>query len=124
MEEERVKEVYFKSLMIADLQNRTARVQLFEKGLNVVTSADNHVGKSSLLKSLYYTLGAEVDYDSVWDKQSKLYIATLAVGEKEYRVAMYNFDCLSQTVKVIHCNIGCRRERISSCTFFETIRCI
>ena len=89
MEEERVKAVYFKSLMIADLQNRTARVQLFEKGLNVVTSADNHVGKSSLLKSLYYTLGAEVDYDSVWDKQSKLYIATLAVGEKEYRVARF-----------------------------------
>ena len=84
-----MKEVYFKSLMIADLQNRTARVQLFEKGLNVVTSADNHVGKSSLLKSLYYTLGAEVDYDSVWDKQSKLYTATLAVGEKEYRVARF-----------------------------------
>ena len=84
-----MKEVYFKSLMIADLQNRTARIQLFEKGLNVVTSADNHVGKSSLLKSLYYTLGAEVDYDSVWDKQSKLYIATLAVGEKEYRVARF-----------------------------------
>lgn len=81
-----MKEVYFKNLMIADLQNRTARVQSFEKGLNVVTSADNHVGKSSLLKSLYYTLGAEVDYDSVWDKQSKLYIATLGVGEKEYRV--------------------------------------
>ena len=75
--------------MIADLQNRTARVQSFEKGLNVVTSADNHVGKSSLLKSLYYTLGAEVDYDSVWDKQSKLYIATLGVGEKEYRVARF-----------------------------------
>ena len=84
-----MKEVYFKCLMIADLQNRTARVQLFEKGLNVVTSADNHVGKSSLLKSLYYTLGAEVDYDSVWDKQSKLYTATLAVGEKEYRVARF-----------------------------------
>ncbi|MBD5150890.1 MAG: hypothetical protein HDT18_11115 [Oscillibacter sp.] len=81
-----MKEVYFKNLMIADLQNRTARVQLFEKGLNVVTSTDNHMGKSSLLKSLYYTLGAEVDYDSVWDKQSKLYIATLGVGGKEYRV--------------------------------------
>lgn len=84
-----MKEVYFKNLMIADLQNRTARAQSFEKGLNVVTSADNHVGKSSLLKSLYYTLGAEVDYDSVWDKQSKLYIATLGVGEKEYRVARF-----------------------------------
>lgn len=34
-------------------------------------------------------MGAEVDYDSVWDKQSKLYIATLGVGEKEYRVARF-----------------------------------
>ena len=67
-----MKEVYFKQIMIADLQNKTARVQPFEKGLNVVTSIDNHVGKSSLLKSLYYTLGAEVDFDSVWDRQSKL----------------------------------------------------
>lgn len=46
-----MKEVYFKQIMIADLQNKTARVQPFEKGLNVVTSIDNHVGKSSLLKS-------------------------------------------------------------------------
>lgn len=89
MEEECMKEVYFKNLMIADLQTHTARFQPFEKGLNVVTSEDNHVGKSSLLKSLYYTLGAEVDFDYVWDKQSKLYIATLSVGEKEYRVVRF-----------------------------------
>lgn len=84
-----MKEVYFKNLIIADLQKNTARVQSFEKGLNVVTSTDNHVGKSSLLKSLYYTLGAEVDFDSVWDKHSKLYIVTLGVGEKEYRVVRF-----------------------------------
>ena len=84
-----MKEVYFKNLMIADLQKHTARVQSFEKGLNVVTSGDNHVGKSSLLKALYYTLGAEVDFDSVWDKHSKLYIATLGVDEKEYRVVRF-----------------------------------
>lgn len=84
-----MKEVYFKELIIADLQNHTARVQSFEKGLNVVTSADNHVGKSSLLKSLYYTLGAEVDFDSVWDRQSKLYIATISVDELEYRIVRF-----------------------------------
>ena len=66
-----MKEVYFKEIMIADMQNETARIQPFEKGLNVVTSVDNHMGKSSLLKSMYYTLGAEVDFDSVWDKQFK-----------------------------------------------------
>lgn len=84
-----MKEVYFKKLMIADLRTHTAYVQSFEKGLNVVTSTDNHVGKSSLLKSLYYTLGAKVKFDSVWDEQSKLYIATLSVGENEYRVVRF-----------------------------------
>lgn len=84
-----MKEVYFKQIMIADLQSKTARVQPFEKGLNVITSTDNHVGKSSLLKSLYYTLGAEVDFDSVWDKQSKLYVVTLSVNEREYCVARF-----------------------------------
>ena len=65
-----MKEVYFKQIMIADLQNKTARVQPFEKGLNVVTSIDNHVGKSSLLKSLYYTFGAKDDIHSDCDRQS------------------------------------------------------
>ena len=61
----------------------------FEKGLNVVTSIDNHVGKSSLLKSLYYTLGAKVDFDSVWDRRSKLYVVTLSVDETEYCIARF-----------------------------------
>lgn len=84
-----MREVYFQSILIADLQNHTARLQKFSKGLNVVTSTDNHVGKSSLLKSLYYTLGAEVDFDSVWDRNSKLYLATICVDDDVYRVVRY-----------------------------------
>lgn len=96
-----MKEVYFQSILIADLQKSTARFQEFTKGLNVVTSVDNHVGKSSLLKALYYTLGAEVEYDPVWDKNTKLYIATICVDADIYRVvrfmkrfAVFHFDKL------------------------------
>lgn len=89
METSAVKEVCFQSILIADLQKNTARFQEFSKGLNVVTSADNHVGKSSLLKALYYTLGAEVDYDPVWDKNTKLYIATIQVDDDIYRIARF-----------------------------------
>ncbi len=98
-----MKQVYFKSLMIADLQEHTARFQKFEKGLNVITSTDNHVGKSSLLKSLYYSLGAEVNFDSIWDIKSKLYIATISVDETDYlivrrmkRFAVFKGDVLLQ----------------------------
>ena len=84
-----MKNVYFKSIIIADLQSETARSQTFEKGFNVITSADNHVGKSSLLKSLYYTLGAEVKFDSVWTRQPKMYVLSLDVDGKEYCVARF-----------------------------------
>ena len=84
-----MKEVFFQSILIADLQRKTARLQNFSKGLNIVTSTDNHVGKSSLLKSLYYTLGAEVEFDSVWDKNTKLYIATVYVNDELYRIARF-----------------------------------
>ena len=79
----------FKEILIADINTHKAYRQHFSAGLNVVTSRDNHVGKSSLLKSLYYTLGAEVEYDHEWDKSSKLYILTFEVKKKEYRIVRF-----------------------------------
>lgn len=79
----------FKEILIADINTHKAYRQQFSAGLNVVTSKDNHVGKSSLLKSLYYTLGAEVEYDHEWDKSSKLYILTFEVKKKEYRIVRF-----------------------------------
>ena len=69
-----MKEMYFDNILIADIVEKTAHFHKFEKGFNVVTSQDNHVGKSSLLKSLYFAMGAEVDFDNVWNKNTKLYV--------------------------------------------------
>lgn len=80
-------EMYFKNILISDVQTHKARFQEFSKGFNVITSNDNHVGKSSLLKSLYYTLGAEVEYDAIWDKNSKLYVVTISVNNQDYVIA-------------------------------------
>ena len=79
----------FKDILIADLNTHKAYQQSFSAGLNVVTSRKNHVGKSSLLKSLYHTLGAEVEYDHEWDKSSKLYILTFDVNNEEYRIVRF-----------------------------------
>lgn len=80
-------EMYFKSVLIADIKDRTAHFQTFEKGFNVITSQENHVGKSSMLKSLYYAMGAEVDYDNVWDKNTKVYIVEVCINDKNYTIA-------------------------------------
>lgn len=81
--------MYFEQIIIADINKKTARLQRFNQGLNVITSEENHVGKSSLLKSLYYTLGAEVIYDNVWDKNTKVYIVDFILNDKKYRIARY-----------------------------------
>ena len=84
-----MKEMYFDNILIADITEKTARFHKFEKGFNVITSQDNHVGKSSLLKSLYYTMGAEVEFDNVWNKNNKIYVVEFYVDKIKYRVARW-----------------------------------
>lgn len=80
----------FQNILIADISKKVAKWQQFSKGLNVVTGIDNHVGKSSLLKSLFYALGADVAFDSAWDQNSKIYVATINVDDKTYRIARFS----------------------------------
>lgn len=82
-------EMIINSILIADVIKKKAHFQSFTKGLNVVTGSDNHVGKSSLLKSLYHTLGANVDFDSIWDINSKLFALDFSVNGTVYRIARF-----------------------------------
>ena len=84
-----MKEMYFDNILIADIVEKTAYFHKFEKGFNVVTSKDNHVGKSSLLKSLYFAMGAEVGFDNVWNKNTKLYVVEFYIDEIKFRVARW-----------------------------------
>jgi len=78
--------VFFKDILIADINVKKAKYVQFQAGLNVVTSTENHVGKSSLAKSLYYCLGAEIDFDGTWDKNNKLYAICVDVDGIEYTI--------------------------------------
>ncbi len=84
-----MKELFFNSILIAGISKKTAKFQEFSKGFNIITSSDNHVGKSSLVKSLYYALGAEIEFDSTWDKTSKIYIVNFSVNNKKYRIVRF-----------------------------------
>ena len=84
-----MKELIFNSILIADISKKTARYHEFSEGFNVVTSSDNHVGKSSLVKSLYYAFGAEVEFDDTWNKNSKIYVVNFMVDDKKYRIARF-----------------------------------
>ncbi|MDF2943917.1 MAG: hypothetical protein K0S01_2775 [Herbinix sp.] len=82
-----MKEMCFSNILIADINQKTAHFHEFDKGFNVITSQDNHVGKSSMLKSLYYAMGAEVEFDNVWDKNTKLCIVEFCINNIKYKIA-------------------------------------
>ena len=79
--------IYFKNVLIADVEKKTAKYQEFHPGTNVITSDQNHVGKSSLVKSLYYAMGAEVEFDEIWGKTTKLTIVEFCLKDKTYKIA-------------------------------------
>lgn len=81
--------VYFQKILIADIYQKKAKSATFAKGINVVSSNENHVGKSSLIKSLYYSLGADIDYDNTWDKNTKLYILDFSINDTKYTIARF-----------------------------------
>lgn len=81
--------MFFKNILIADVQEHTARFVSFEQGVNVLTGTENHVGKSSIIKSLYNTLGAEVHFDEKWNKETKLTVVTIDINGMEYRVVRF-----------------------------------
>lgn len=85
-----MKKVKFKSIVIYDLTKKRGFTQTFLPGVNVVTSAENHVGKSCLVKSLYYALGADINYDQNWDVRSKTFCLNFSVNDSQYYIIRKN----------------------------------
>ncbi len=88
--------IIFKKLCIVDTNSKKAKIQEFKKGLNLVSSdsasGGNYSGKSTLLRSLYYTLGADVFFDSSrgWQTANKYYfVLDFFVDDKTYSIIRY-----------------------------------
>ena len=75
------------SITMVDLTNKEAKRISFSAGKNMLTSERNHLGKSVIMKSLYYTLGAEVYYPSPIKKLNLLTYIDFTYKEHLYRVA-------------------------------------
>lgn len=86
------------NLSIISEQTKKAKYCTFEKGINVVTSDSvksegNFVGKSSLLRSIFHTLGADALFSDLWEKEGKyIYLLDFCVDDEHY--TMLRFDSL------------------------------
>lgn len=84
-------EINNKNITIIDLENKKAKFQDFEDGINDVTTKDkidaNWFGKSSLLRSIYHTLGVDCKFSDYWDNEKKfIYFVEFIFKNKLYTI--------------------------------------
>lgn len=75
------------SITIVDLTNKEAKRITFAPGKNLLTSGKNHLGKSVVMKSIYYALGADVYYPTPITKLNLLTYIDFSLDNHQYRVA-------------------------------------
>lgn len=77
----------FKDVLILSKAEKQARKVSFKPTINLLTG-ENNVGKSTLLKSLYYTLGADTPQlqNSRWKKSRPIYCLRIGLRGKDYYI--------------------------------------
>lgn len=76
-----------KEIIILDYNNKKANRFSFQAGSNLITSDSNEVGKSSLIKSIYYTLGANVStFPTGWQYQRYIFQIKILIDIKELTI--------------------------------------
>lgn len=73
-----------KEIIILDYDNNKANIFNFHAGSNLITSDSNEAGKSSLIKSIYYTLGANVStFPTGWHYKRYIFQLKTIINKKE-----------------------------------------
>ncbi len=75
------------TITVVDLTNKEAKKIKLGQGKNFITSSGNHYGKSVMMKSIYYTLGAEVFFPNRIKELNLLTIVSFHIGQNQYRVS-------------------------------------
>jgi hypothetical protein len=82
-----MRRLVFKEVSILSKVEKAARLQAFGPALNLLTG-ENDVGKSTLIKSLYHALGADVPglKNAHWKNAKPIYCVRFSVDGKDYAI--------------------------------------
>lgn len=87
----------FKQLLLLSLSTKSANQFVFQERLNLITAKDNSVGKSTLVKLIFWTLGCDPVLDNKWQNLDCKTLLDFTVGDIDYRISRYkNFIKLKQ----------------------------
>lgn len=81
--------ILYKELLIVDKRAKTARKIRFKKGVNIITSKENSVGKTSLSLMLLYSFGAKVKFSDKWHLEDIFTKLTILNNDKEIIIIRY-----------------------------------
>jgi hypothetical protein len=84
-----MKNLKFKQLLVLSNSTKSANQFEFSKNLNLIKATDNSVGKSTLLKLLFWGLGCEPELDTTWNAQDCKTIVDFEIDSNNYRVLRY-----------------------------------
>lgn len=79
----------FKRLLILSNSTKSANQFEFSETLNLITAVDNSVGKSTLVKLLFWGVGCEPTLDTNWNSTDSKTIVEFSVDNNDYIVKRY-----------------------------------
>src|SRR4051794_35353069 len=82
-----MKKLIFKEVLILSKTEKSARRETLDPSINLILG-ENDVGKSTLIKSLYHTLGADVPglQNTHWKNARPVYFVRFLLAGKEYAI--------------------------------------
>ena len=80
----------FKRLLILSNSSKKANQFEFKRTYNLITAIDNSVGKSTLVKMLYWGLGCEPYLDTNWNSTDSKVMVDFEIDGKNYSVKRYD----------------------------------
>ena len=84
-----MKSLIFKKLvLLSDLEQKGIELK-FHKKINVVVGSDNSVGKSTLVKNLFWALGCEPYFDDVWKNADCKSLIEFSINGIDYKIARH-----------------------------------
>lgn len=84
-----MKNLRFKQLLLLSDSQKSANQFNFNERYNLITANDNSVGKSTLAKLMFWTLGCEPELDSTWKSVDCKGLLKFSVDDREYSVMRY-----------------------------------
>lgn len=85
-----MKGLQFQRLVLLSDSKRLANQFTFPKRLNLVTGSDNSIGKSTLIKSLFWAIGCDPHFDEEWKSKDVKATLYFKVNQQEYIVSRYS----------------------------------